>query len=164
MFPRSAGDTRTHSSVTFVAVCCETPLGVGERGDPAGPPHPAGPIPSGRSEGEANSSLWGTPPIGKRGGHIELTSLARDSALSAFKYRLDGPLEVRSSLRCHQTSWTRAAVAGWTWYNAPGWTESPYLDMGTRSHGLLYRGTSLKRKRTPLGPYRRPTPRVLGGS
>ena len=27
-----------------------------------------------------------------------------------------------------------------------------------------YRGTSLIRKRTPLGPYRRPTPRVLGGS
>ena len=27
-----------------------------------------------------------------------------------------------------------------------------------------YRGTSLTRKRTPLGPYRRPMPRVLGGS
>ena len=26
------------------------------------------------------------------------------------------------------------------------------------------RGTSLKRKRTALGPYRRPMPRVLGGS
>ena len=29
---------------------------------------------------------------------------------------------------------------------------------------LRHRGTSLKRKRTPLGPYRRPMPRVLGGS
>ena len=29
---------------------------------------------------------------------------------------------------------------------------------------LRYRGTSLIRKRTPLGPYSRPTPRVLGGS
>jgi len=28
----------------------------------------------------------------------------------------------------------------------------------------LYRGTSLTRKRTPLGPYRRHVPRVLGGS
>ena len=28
----------------------------------------------------------------------------------------------------------------------------------------LYRGTSLTRKRTPLGPYSRPMPRVLGGS
>ena len=28
----------------------------------------------------------------------------------------------------------------------------------------MYRGTSLIRKRTPLGPYRRPMPRVLGGS
>ena len=28
----------------------------------------------------------------------------------------------------------------------------------------LYRGTSPTRKRTPLGPYRRPLPRVLGGS
>ena len=27
-----------------------------------------------------------------------------------------------------------------------------------------YRGTSLTRKRTPLGPYRRPMPRVRGGS
>ena len=26
-----------------------------------------------------------------------------------------------------------------------------------------HRGTSLARKRTPLGPYRRPMPRVLGG-
>jgi len=29
---------------------------------------------------------------------------------------------------------------------------------------LSYRGTSLVRKRTPLGPYRRPMPRVLGWS
>ena len=29
---------------------------------------------------------------------------------------------------------------------------------------LPYRSTSLKRTRTPLGPYRRPMPRVLGGS
>jgi len=28
----------------------------------------------------------------------------------------------------------------------------------------IYRGTSPTRKRTPLGPYRRPMPRVLGGS
>ena len=27
-----------------------------------------------------------------------------------------------------------------------------------------YRGTSLIRKLTPLGPYRRPMPRVVGGS
>ena len=29
---------------------------------------------------------------------------------------------------------------------------------------VTYRGTSLTRKRTPLGPHRRPMPRVLGGS
>ena len=28
----------------------------------------------------------------------------------------------------------------------------------------LYRGTLLIRKRTPLGPYRRPMPRVVGGT
>ena len=28
----------------------------------------------------------------------------------------------------------------------------------------VYRGTSLSRKRPPLEPYRRPAPRVLGGS
>ena len=31
-------------------------------------------------------------------------------------------------------------------------------------HSNLYRGTSLMRKRTPLGPYRTPMTRVLGGS
>ena len=30
--------------------------------------------------------------------------------------------------------------------------------------GVVYRGTSLSRNCTPLGPYRRPIPRVLGGS
>ena len=30
--------------------------------------------------------------------------------------------------------------------------------------GWWYKGTSLIRKRTTLGPYRRPVPRVLGGS
>ena len=29
---------------------------------------------------------------------------------------------------------------------------------------MAYRGASLIRDRTPLGPYRRPVPRVLGGS
>jgi hypothetical protein len=29
---------------------------------------------------------------------------------------------------------------------------------------MVYKGTSLTRKRAPLGPYRRPMPRVLGGS
>ena len=34
-----------------------------------------------------------------------------------------------------------------------------------RGHSKLrYRGTSLERKRNPLGPYRRPMPRVLGVS
>jgi hypothetical protein len=31
-------------------------------------------------------------------------------------------------------------------------------------HGRSYRGTSLTKKRTHLGPYRRPMPRVIGGS
>ena len=31
------------------------------------------------------------------------------------------------------------------------------------SSGVAYRGTSLTRKRTPLGPYRKSMPRVLGG-
>ena len=35
------------------------------------------------------------------------------------------------------------------------------VDVGGASD---YRGTSLTRKRTSLGPYRRPMPRVLGGS
>ena len=35
---------------------------------------------------------------------------------------------------------------------------------GVGGDGREYRGTSLIRKRTPLGPYRRPMPRVLGWS
>ena len=34
----------------------------------------------------------------------------------------------------------------------------------SKREGDMYRGTSLERKRTPLGPYRRPMPRVLGES
>ena len=33
-----------------------------------------------------------------------------------------------------------------------------------KSSRTLYRGTSRIRKRTPLEPYRRPMPRVIGGS
>ena len=41
-----------------------------------------------------------------------------------------------------------------------------YVYIYTHTYRCLgtYRGTSLTRKRTPLGPYRRPMPRVLGGS
>ena len=37
-----------------------------------------------------------------------------------------------------------------------------FLSSGAGS--VVYRGTSLTRKRNPLEPYRRPMPRVLGGS
>ena len=36
--------------------------------------------------------------------------------------------------------------------------------IGTRNSAHTYRGTLLTRKRTPLGPYSRTMPRVLGGS
>ena len=36
--------------------------------------------------------------------------------------------------------------------------------LGARACAGGYSGTSLIRQRTPLGPYRRPTPRVLGES
>jgi hypothetical protein len=40
---------------------------------------------------------------------------------------------------------------------------SVYLQTVASCHSH-YRGTSLRRKRTPLGPYLMPMPRVLGGS
>ena len=43
------------------------------------------------------------------------------------------------------------------------WARSHPLSGQERAQ-LAYRGTSLTRKRSPLGPYRRPMPRVLGGS
>jgi len=39
---------------------------------------------------------------------------------------------------------------------------APFHNLYTKHE--IYRVTSLTRKRTPLGPYRRPLPRVLGGS
>jgi len=36
--------------------------------------------------------------------------------------------------------------------------------IGGQHHFREYRGTSLTRKHNPLVPYRRPMPRVLGGS
>jgi len=53
---------------------------------------------------------------------------------------------------------------------ASGGGATPFPRGGTRGLGFrveglrVYRGTSLTRKLTPLGPYRRPRPRVLGGS
>ena len=41
---------------------------------------------------------------------------------------------------------------------------SEAFDITTTAAMHAYRGTSLMRKRTPLGPYRRPMPGVLGGS
>ena len=41
-------------------------------------------------------------------------------------------------------------------------SEAP-LHAPTSWQRYMYRGTSLMTKRTPLGPYRRPVPRVLGG-
>ena len=43
--------------------------------------------------------------------------------------------------------------------------EGAYDLLGVNYDPLVtYRGTSLTRKRTPLAPYRRPMPRVLGWS
>ena len=36
--------------------------------------------------------------------------------------------------------------------------------LSARDQGMCYRGTSVIGKCVPLGPYRRPVPRVLGGS
>jgi hypothetical protein len=49
------------------------------------------------------------------------------------------------------------------------WPASKTLPAPSRVASLkgiawVYRGTSPIRKRTPLGPYRRPMPRVVGGS
>ena len=43
-------------------------------------------------------------------------------------------------------------------------TSTPQVEIGQYLPQTLYRGTSLTRKRTPLGPCRGPMPRVLGGS
>ena len=49
----------------------------------------------------------------------------------------------------------------WTWPRSPLTIEPQGVTWITSPE---YRGTALTRKRTPLGPYRRPMPRVLGGS
>ena len=45
-----------------------------------------------------------------------------------------------------------------------GWRVKGAHGVRNLSHRAIRRGTSLMRKRTPLGPYRVPMPRVLGGS
>jgi len=64
---------------------------------------------------------------------------------------------LRSIVRCKLTliKWSKSTV-----YIHRGTSFCPSQGQSKR----LYRGTSLTRKRTPLGPYRRPMPRVLGGS
>jgi hypothetical protein len=52
--------------------------------------------------------------------------------------------------------------------NSDPYTRNPKMEstieVGREPYDeICYRGTSPKRKRTPLGPYRRPMPRVLGG-
>ena len=53
------------------------------------------------------------------------------------------------------------------WFEQVGGTLSGALAYNTATSQLVclvYRGTSLIRKRTPLGAYRRPMPGILGGS
>jgi len=56
----------------------------------------------------------------------------------------------------HDLRWTRIYAYG---YPDKAWSPPVYFLLA-----IFYRGTSLTRKRNPLGPYRRPLPRVLGGS
>ena len=46
------------------------------------------------------------------------------------------------------------------------WSSNEWDEKKTRAAipRSMHRGTSLTRNRTPLGPYRSPMPRVLGGS
>ena len=66
--------------------------------------------------------------------------------------------------------WTTWCVSDLRWQMLAGWGEGTGSDGGRAHLGALYRlylgyrGTSLIRKRNPLGPYRRPMPRVLEGS
>ena len=49
--------------------------------------------------------------------------------------------------------------------DSPNWTKQLCRESASSWHGSgSYRATSLKRKCTPLGPYRRHMPSVLGGS
>ena len=64
------------------------------------------------------------------------------------------------SVQLLPSRWVMSAVVG-----SSGRLVSPRLfpaDAGLGSENPHYRGTSLTRKRTPLGPYRGPVPGVLG--
>ena len=47
---------------------------------------------------------------------------------------------------------------------AAGATGGKWADSRIQEHPIQNKGTSFTRKRTPLGPYRGPIPRILGGS
>ena len=51
-----------------------------------------------------------------------------------------------------------------SWYPSRRGTDTESIPWDALVQQMAYRGTSLIRKRTPLGPYRRPMPRILGRS
>ena len=59
----------------------------------------------------------------------------------------------------------RGALGGVSVFYGRGTPVHATVAMNTDTlSDFKFRGTSLRRKRTPLAPYRRPIPRVLGGS
>ena len=67
------------------------------------------------------------------------------------------------------TWYGRVNIGLGTWYGRVdmlwfAWVDDQQRRRYDRINQLSYRGTSLARKCTPLGPYRRPMPRVLGGA
>ena len=66
--------------------------------------------------------------------------------------------------RVHKTSRARNARRMGGAHERTGVPHSQENAQGCLTFTKTHRGTSLTRKRTPLGPYRRPVPRVLWGS
>ena len=69
------------------------------------------------------------------------------------------PVRAVRAARVPEVRWRERSVLGWGLGIRAG-----SLAVAFSGLRVEYRGTSLTRKRTPLGPYRRPMPRVLGGS
>jgi len=75
------------------------------------------------------------------------------------------------TLTRNSKSWSARSLKIETRKPGPPSTRNPNIDIIAPAAVRLrqkvrpkpHRGTSLKRERSPLGPYRRPVPRVLGG-
>ena len=113
-------------------------------------------------------------PNASRSISLIVTSVASEASLPAHLPSIARPLSSKigtnHTVRARFRPWRSGEESQKTFQVVPsslgsGQVSTPRAAraLSTRGQNEDYRGSSLTGKRTPLGPYRRPMPRVLGG-